>query len=75
MRKRELVYVHGLLAEVRSYIEESADGSLDTSYDEMEVTPASIHLGKAAHERAVFALAGDLAEKQIANDDQAIAAD
>lgn len=75
MRKRELVYIHGLLVEVRSYVEESAGESLETSYDEMEVTPASIHLGKAAHERAVFALAGDLAEEQIVNDDQPIAAD
>ena len=75
MRKRELVYMHGLLAEVRSYVEESADESLETSYDEMEVTPASIHLDKSAHERAVFSLAGDLAEEQIVNDDQPIAAD
>lgn len=63
MRKQELVYVHGLLLEVREFYEERTGEAVPTTeYDTMDVRPTSIHRGKAEHEAAVFALAEALAE-------------
>ena len=64
MRKQELVYVHGLLVCLRDFYEERTGEPIPTpEYDAMEVTPASIHRGKAEHEAAVFALSEALAER------------
>lgn len=64
MRKRELVYVHGLLVELREFYEQRTGESISTPrYDEMDVRPTSIHYGKPDHQRAVFVLAAELAEE------------
>lgn len=63
MRKQELVYVHGLLAELREFYEEATGESIPApEYDAMDVKPTSIHKGKPEHEAAVFALASAMAE-------------
>jgi hypothetical protein len=62
MRKQELVYVHGLLAELRTFYEErTGEGIEAPEYERLGVRPASIHLSKPAHEEAVFALAAAMA--------------
>jgi hypothetical protein len=64
MRKQELVYVHGLLAQLREFYEERAGRPIPApEYDAMDVKPTSIHRGKPEHEAAVFALAGAMAEE------------
>lgn len=63
MRKQELVYVHGLLAELRRFYEDRTGEPLEApEYDALDVRPTSIHMSKPAHERAVFSLAGAMAE-------------
>lgn len=63
MRKQELVYVHGLLAELREFYEQQGHEPIEAlEYDAMDVKPTSIHKGKPEHEAAVFALAGAMAE-------------
>lgn len=64
MRKQELVYVHGLLAELREFYEQSSGQPIPApEYDAMDVKPTSIHRGKPQHEAAVFALASAMAEE------------
>jgi hypothetical protein len=64
MRKQELVYVHGLLAELREFYEQSNGHSISApEYDVMTVKPTSIHRSKPEHEAAVFALASAMADE------------
>lgn len=64
MRKQELVYVHGLLTELREFYETTTGEPIPApEYDEMDVRHTSIHMGKPAHEAAVFALASAMAEE------------
>lgn len=64
MRKQELVYVHGLLAEVKEYYETVTGEPIHTpEYDACEVRPTGIHRSKPAHEEAVTTLAGELTER------------
>lgn len=64
MRKQELVYVHGLLAELREFYEQASGQPIPApEYDAMDVEPTSIHRGKPEHEAAVFALASAMAEE------------
>lgn len=64
MRKQELVYVHGLLAELREFYEQASGEPIPApEYDAMDVKPTSIHRGKPEHEEAVFALASAMAEE------------
>jgi hypothetical protein len=62
MRKQELVYVHGLLAELRGFYEAQTGERIDApEYDALEVRPTSIHMSKPDHEIAVFTLAAAMA--------------
>jgi len=63
MRKQELVYLHGLLREVREYYErETAEPVATPGYDACEVSPSAIHRSKAAQEEAVRTLLAELVE-------------
>lgn len=58
MKKQELIHLHGLLAEVGNYYEETTPAELDLDdYDSLGVRPTSIHKSKTDHKTAVFALA------------------
>ena len=58
MRAQELIHFHGLLFEIRRYLEREGEVSPDafTRYDANGVRPNHIHRGKAAHERAIALL-------------------
>jgi len=61
MKKQEVIYLHGLLAEVGNYYEETTPADLDLDeYDSLGVRPTSIRKSKADHKTAVFALADGL---------------
>jgi hypothetical protein len=61
MRKQELVYLHGLLLEIRTYYQGEAGESVETpGYDAMDVSPAAIHQSKQDHEEAVLTLLTEL---------------
>ncbi|PCR90584.1 UPF0058 family protein [Natrinema ejinorense] len=62
MRKQELLHMHALLLEIRSYLEQ--EDTLSTSafaaYDAQSVYPTHIHCRKEAHEKAINCLLDDL---------------
>lgn len=63
MRKRELVYLHGLLQEVSEYYEcETGEPVATPGYDACGVSPSAIHRSKAAQEEAVQTLLVELVE-------------
>lgn len=63
MRKQELVYLHGLLREVRDYYErESGDAVPTPAYDACEVSPTAIHRSKGDQEEAVLTLLSELTD-------------
>ena len=55
MNSQELVHLHGLLYEVRLYLEgkECISPAAFVRYDVNGVRPNHIHRGKEAHERAI----------------------
>lgn len=63
MRKEELLYLHQLLSLLRA--EAQRRGAVDpeafAASDDVEITPMAIYAAKSDHERAVRALAADLA--------------
>ena len=61
MKKQELIHLHGLLAEVGNFYEESESDTIPLGkYEELGVRPTSIHKSKTDHKAAVFALAGGI---------------
>lgn len=61
MRKQELVYLHGLLREVRDYYERQSGDAVSTpEYDSCDVAPTAIHRSKADQEEAVLTLLSEL---------------
>lgn len=63
MRKQELVYLHGLLREVRDYYERETGEAVPTpQYDACDVSPSAIHRSKGAQEEAVTTLLEELTE-------------
>jgi hypothetical protein len=63
MRKRELIYLHGLLDQVSILMRARDDLSEETldSYRELGVSPTSVYQSKGEHEQAVETLASALA--------------
>lgn len=55
MNKQSLVYVHGLLAQIRQNLQRHGDVPSDVyrEYDEQNVSPMSIHRRKGAHREAI----------------------
>lgn len=55
MKKRELIYLHGLLAEVRRYLDTREDLPAQpfADYEEYGVFPTAIHRSKADHQEAI----------------------
>lgn len=58
MRAQELVHLHGLLFEVRRYLERKGyvPPTAFARYDANGVLPNHIHRGKVAHQRAIALL-------------------
>ncbi|WP_247729625.1 UPF0058 family protein [Halovivax limisalsi] len=55
MKTQELIHLHALLVELRTYVEaeESAPSGAFASYDAQPVRPSHIHRQKEAHKNAV----------------------
>lgn len=63
MRKKELIHLHGLTAEVTSYCMEEDDLSINLSeYNSLEAKPSSIFCRKEEHQKAIFALTESITE-------------
>lgn len=63
MKKRELIYLHGLLDQVSILMRARDDLSEDAldSYRTLDVSPSAVYQPKGEHEQAVEALASALA--------------
>jgi hypothetical protein len=75
MRKRELIYLHGLLDQVSILMRARDDLSEETldSYRRLNVSPTSVYQPKGDHEQAVETLASALAasvEEENESDEQ-----
>ena len=55
MKRQELIHIHALLAEIRTYLIRERDRSIGSfrHYDSQPVRPVHIHQGKQAHEDAI----------------------
>jgi hypothetical protein len=55
MKKQSLVYVHGLLAQIRRNLRQNGDVPADAyqEYDQQSVSPMSVHRRKGAHREAI----------------------
>lgn len=63
MRKQELVYLHGLLREVRDHYERESDDAVPTpAYDACDISPTAIHRSKSDQEEAVLTLLSELTD-------------
>lgn len=61
MKKRELVHLHALLAQVGSFCEQESDLTLDvTAYKALQTRPTSLRHNKNEHKQAVQTLADEL---------------
>lgn len=58
MKKREIIYLHGLLGEIRRHLDSREDvpGDPFERYEEYGVGPTSIHRTKGEHQEAVSRL-------------------
>lgn len=61
MKKQELIQTHRLLALIRNEMTEEGVIEGAPEYDELGVSPQSIHLSKSDHEDAILTLSEDLA--------------
>lgn len=66
MDKQEFIHIHSLLLEVRNEIEEREGGLEEIDeieeYDNMDISPESIHKNKSQHKSAIFKLSEGLAK-------------
>lgn len=64
MRKVECVYLHGLLYETRTYLEErtSVPPEAFAAYDDLSTRPAQVYKSKVEHEEAIKILGADLTD-------------
>jgi hypothetical protein len=63
MHKDELLELHEQMVTIMNYFKnlEHVDESLFEAYDELDVTPADVHMSKSEHKHAVFVLGSALA--------------
>lgn len=64
MKKRELIYLHGLLDRVRAVMAQQGDLTDESleSYQDLDITPTAVYQPKGDHEEAVETLAETLSE-------------
>lgn len=64
MTIQELIHLHALLLEVRTYLEREgmASASGFEGYDAQPVRPTHIHRRKEGHEKAIFLLVDDIVQ-------------
>ncbi|MFC7235495.1 UPF0058 family protein [Halosegnis marinus] len=61
MHKQELLHLHALFAEVRSFAETELDATVDADgYERLDVRSNAVGASRADHEDATFALAAAL---------------
>jgi hypothetical protein len=63
MHKDELLELHEQMVTIMQYFKdlEHVDSTLFEAYDELDVTPADVHMSKSEHKHAVFVLGNALA--------------
>ncbi|MFB6201441.1 MAG: UPF0058 family protein [Halorhabdus sp.] len=63
MHKDELLELHEHMVQIKDYFrsQESVDETLFDPYEELDVTPADVHMSKSEHKHAVFVLGNALA--------------
>ncbi|MFC7133766.1 MULTISPECIES: UPF0058 family protein [Salinibaculum] len=63
MHKDELLELHEQMVTIMNYFKnlEHVDETLFEAYDELDVTPADVHMSKSEHKHAVFVLGNALA--------------
>jgi len=62
MHKDELIHIHSLLLQLRTFLVEQGYCTIDLSvYDSLNITPLHIHRSKADHKHAIFVLGNELA--------------
>lgn len=64
MQKEELIQLHTLMVQLKSYFEKTCgnDGKTFKEYEELNVTPCHIYKSKREHTLAVFTLGKGIAE-------------
>lgn len=69
MKKRELIYLHGLLDRVRAVMTQHGDLTDESleSYQDLGITPTAVYQPKGEHEEAVEMLAETLSEATETN--------
>ena len=63
MHKDELLELHEHMVQIKDYFrrQDSVDETLFDPYEELDVTPADVHMSKSEHKHAVFVLGNALA--------------
>jgi hypothetical protein len=63
MHKDELLELHEQMVTIMDYFRdlEHVDSSLFDTYEQLDVTPADVHMSKSEHKHAVFVLGNALA--------------
>jgi len=63
MHKDELLELHEHMVAIKDYFrsQDSVDETLFDPYDDLDVTPADVHMSKSEHKHAVFVLGNALA--------------
>ncbi len=68
MQKDELIQLHTLLSQIKTYMESQGVHNDFTEYQSLAISPMHIHRSKMEHKHAIFVLGNDLAS--IMSDDE-----
>lgn len=61
MHKEELIQLHELMSDIKTYFNEEVDEDFD-GYEELDVKPSDIHKSKSEHKHAIFVLGQEVAD-------------
>lgn len=68
MHKEELIQLHTLMAQMKTFFESSQDTASFDIYENLGISPVHVHRSKAEHKHAIFVLGSEIA-KMISEDD------
>ncbi|MEA1985787.1 MAG: UPF0058 family protein [Euryarchaeota archaeon] len=68
MQKDELIQLHTLMSQIKTYMEAQGVHNDFTEYHSLAISPMHIHRSKTEHKHAIFVLGNDLAS--IMSDDE-----
>ncbi|MCD4703800.1 MAG: UPF0058 family protein [Methanosarcinaceae archaeon] len=68
MQKDELIQLHTLLSQIKTYMEAQGMDNDFKEYQSLAISPMHIHRSKTEHKHAIFVLGNDLAS--IMSDDE-----